>query len=870
MSFKAFDLIPVLEKIATSSSDKPKTIECLDCAAQNLFIGTADCYVFHYVFDDTVSPLGRTTFQCSLLTHKHIGMKKPIQQVVTAPTINRLLVLCDGIILMFSMFELEIIVSGFKDKLKGVNFIAKNENPNNFDPFAVEICISIARKKSIQIVSVTENKIIPLKEITLAEPPFFMAADAGAICVALSNQYRYCMVNALNAKVQELFHYEAERTKGLIMRIRTEEFLLNGPTDLMGMFVTSEGTSQRAPLTWSFSVEALGYSFPYVVALGTNIIAIYSIVSQDNKAQRQTVTFKGGKLLLNYENKVFVCSNKELYCLVQLPYKKQIEMLLAEKKVNEALHLAHIAMETETGSERDSNLLSQVQQQAGFIYFSEGCFRDAGELMIDGGLDPRELIVLFPSLLISSWTFLPSRDLHNIKDVNGLMKGSKTFMAEAKNFLLSFLEDSRRRQIYVECKVEVDTALLKLYAEINSPKLLELVTTENYCAVEDTEPCLMKYKRYHATALFHIYHNEPQKALDFWKRLCFGELVDETFPGLPCVASFLSSVQDYDLLWNHVPWLLEKNQEIAIKVFTERPSNEPHHDSMTHTRIVEYLQQKFPVAQITYLEFLIFTKKIDKEKFHTHLALLYLEQVFSARRDPSSSVETIQKAREKLRNLLEMSKLYRVSHILSKITEDSDLDAEAAILYGKMEQHDKALKILVYKLNDFKGAVRYCNINSKDRDQNYRAKLFHALLLVYLKPDKDIEPFVQPAISLLNSHMQDFDTVEVLRLIPEEWSIGVLSRFLTGSVRSSLHKSRNIRIQSELEKQNHLKVKVASVVSQKGTFSINEERLCQACRRPFNDPAVARYPNGVLTHVHCARNKNVCPLTGRVFSATEQ
>lgn len=46
-------------------------------------------------------------------------------------------------------------------------------------------------------------------------------------------------------------------------------------------------------------------------------------------------------------------------------------------------------------------------------------------------------------------------------------------------------------------------------------------------------------------------------------------------------------------------------------------------------------------------------------------------------------------------------------------------------------------------------------------------------------------------------------------------------------------------------------------------------RLCQACRRPFNDPAVARYPNGVTTHIHCARNKTVCPVTGHVFSSKE-
>ncbi|KXJ14499.1 Transforming growth factor-beta receptor-associated protein 1 [Exaiptasia diaphana] len=278
------------------------------------------------------------------------------------------------------------------------------------------------------------------------------SADGGAVCVALSNQFQYAMVNILNSKVQELFHYEPESTKGVIIRVGPEEFLLNGPTDLMGMFVTSEGTSQRAPLSWSNSIEALGYSFPYVISLGNNVLTAHSIVSQDSKTQRQVITFKGGRMLLNYENKVFVCSQKELYCLVPIPYKKQIEALLADKKVNEALQLAHIAMETAIGEDRDEKLLSEVQQQAGFVYFSEGVFADAADLMLEGGLDPREIITLFPSLLTSSWTFLPSKDIHSIKDISGLMKGSKTFMAEAKNFLLSFLEESRQRSCYQLCK----------------------------------------------------------------------------------------------------------------------------------------------------------------------------------------------------------------------------------------------------------------------------------------------------------------------------------------------------------------------------------------------------------------------------------
>ena len=38
------------------------------------------------------------------------------------------------------------------------------------------------------------------------------------------------------------------------------------------------------------------------------------------------------------------------------------------------------------------------------------------------------------------------------------------------------------------------------------------------------------------------------------------------------------------------------------------------------------------------------------------------------------------------------------------------------------------------------------------------------------------------------------------------------------------------------------------------------------CNRVFSDPSFVRYPNGILVHVHCAKNKHICPVTGRLFS----
>ena len=44
-----------------------------------------------------------------------------------------------------------------------------------------------------------------------------------------------------------------------------------------------------------------------------------------------------------------------------------------------------------------------------------------------------------------------------------------------------------------------------------------------------------------------------------------------------------------------------------------------------------------------------------------------------------------------------------------------------------------------------------------------------------------------------------------MKLIPEEWSIGLISQFLSGSVRLSLHKSRNTKILRSLARGENIK-----------------------------------------------------------------
>lgn len=56
--------------------------------------------------------------------------------------------------------------------------------------------------------------------------------------------------------------------------------------------------------------------------------------------------------------------------------------------------------------------------------------------------------------------------------------------------------------------------------------------------------------------------------------------------------------------------LLSLNIKFFIQIFTERPTNEPPSERMRPDTVIDYLH-RFPLAVITYLEYLVFQKKLE-------------------------------------------------------------------------------------------------------------------------------------------------------------------------------------------------------------------------------------------------------------------
>ncbi|KAM8821907.1 transforming growth factor-beta receptor-associated protein 1 [Eudromia elegans] len=862
MSVKAFKLVSAVEREMLMGDKTHINIECIECCGKNLYIGTNDCFIYHFLLDEKISTGGKVTFAATKQLHKYLGFKKSVSELKAASALTRLLVLCDNTITLVNMMNLEPVPTGAR--IKGAVTFTLNENPVSGDPFCVEVCIISVKRRTIQVFMVFEDRVQIVKEVFTPEQPYAVAIDGHYLCLALTTQY--IILNYNTGSSQDLFPYCSDEKRPIVKRIGRQEFLLAGPGGL-GMFATVDGISQRAPVHWSENVIGAALCFPYVVALDEEFITVHSMLDQQ---QKQTLPFKEGHILQDFEGRVIVATNKGVYILVPLPLEKQIQDLLASHRVEEALVLAKGARRN-IPKEKFQVMYKRILQQAGFIQFAQLQFLEAKELFRSGQLDVRELISLYPFLLPPSSSFIRSHPpLHEYADLNQLTQGDQEKMTKCKRFLMSYLNEVRSTDVANGYKEDIDTALLKLYAEANHESLLDLLVSENFCLLTDSAAWLEKHKKYFALGLLYHYNGQDAAALQLWVKIVNGDIQDSTRSDLyEYVVDFLTFCSDHDLVWKYSEWVLQKNEEVGVQIFTKRPLEEQE-KNMNPDDIISCLN-KYPKSLVKYLEHLVLERKIEKEKYHTHLAVLYLEAILHLKSVATDNCTETTELLAKLRSLLQKSDLYRIHFILDKI-RGTDLHMESAILYGKLEEHEKALHILVHELQDFRAAEEYCVWSSERRGQRYRQRLFHMLLGAYLGGGAAGGALVAAAVDLLNGRAAEFDAALVLQLVPESWSVQLLSPFLAGAVRQSVHARRMTRIALGLAQAENLIYKHEKVKHKGAPILLSDKKVCQVCQKPFCEPAFVRDPHGGMCHTHCAANRhlnsNVTPCSSNSSNQT--
>ena len=440
------------------------------------------------------------------------------------------------------------------------------------------------------------------------------------------------------------------------------------------------------------------------------------------------------------------------------------------------------------------------------------------------------------------------------------------------NFVKRYLGAWRQRKGFgsiadeVEVFLTVDAALLRVLLEQDKrdpsrPSRPSPTRIELYALVDSGVDCfdhaiilLEQYKRLFVLSRLYQSRTMARKVLETWRRIIEGErdegggLVD----GENRVRGYLAMIKDTGLVDEYGTWLARRRPALGVQVFT----NESSRIKWEPQQVVMLLRRKAPDAVKVYLEHLVFGKK--HFQYANDLITYYLDNVLhvlgssdEARGILSQSYESYRALRppkptyqhfisenaaptpwwhDRLR-LLELiggshgsDFSYDVGNLLSRIEPfEQDLVPESIILDGRQGRHRQALRLLIHGLGDYHTAVNYCLLGGASifhpssgssvtpaPSQKEQAVLFGYLLTEFLRIE-DASDRLERTSELLERFGLWYDVRDVLELIPDSWSVELVSGFLVNSFRQLIHERREATVTKALRGAENLQIAAAFI-----------------------------------------------------------
>ncbi|XP_047466279.1 transforming growth factor-beta receptor-associated protein 1 isoform X2 [Mugil cephalus] len=837
MAFRAFRQAHVYEKQAVSKDKAKSSIQCLECYDRNVYIGTKDATVQHLILTSSsngdLSPGQSKTREGRA---RKLGSSNSVIQLRAVPLFNHLLVLWDRSVTALNMFSLEPVPT--LRKIQDVSLFEVCDSSLGTEPAAcVEMVTTSSRRKVIRIHAVGVDRWEVVKEVSLLQDPMALAVDGESLCVASSDKYLLCDIQT--GSKEELFPHNHSRQHVVVTSVGRGEFLLKGPENL-GMFVMKTGICRRPPLQWPQEVLAAGVCFPYVLTLQPQMLSVYSMLDQQCK---QTVSIIGAKGLLSTPDGVLVFTEGDIFSLSLVPLEEQIQTLAGHERVEEALSLLEgVQSHRPVDSHKWQELHKAITCLAGFVHFYQEGFSQARDLFIKGDLDPREIICLYPSMQSCLSEDFQSRphQANKGRDLQVLWQEDRNTFLHYLAFLGDFLRAVRGTEQGLKSSKEVDSALLRLYAELeDTENLQQLVTLPNECSLDWCVPVLEQHDRFFALGSLYESQGMEIDAIKTWVKIADGFQNDPSCSDVyGHIVRTLTQLEDKETVWTFADWALQRNQEAGVQVFVKRPP-----DGRFETQDVLALLEKYPLALLLYLEFLIRDLNSEEESHHSRLALAYVTQTLQEEEETESNARV---TRRKLQQLLWESKFYDNSTVYERV-KSTALHPEKAILLGRTGEHSKALQVLVHQEGDLQAAEAYCCRAAQGQDSQARQVLLLTLLQIYLA-SRDL---AGAAVDLLNSHGRDFEVEEVIQLLPESWSVQLVSRFLVGSLRASFHQKQMARLQRALAQAELSTHKVIWMQASKTQIRVDKGLKCRVCQRDLAQPQFAYNLRGELMHTSC-------------------
>ncbi|KAI8067557.1 CNH domain-containing protein [Gongronella butleri] len=683
--------------------------------------------------------------------------------------------------------------------------------------------------------------------------------------------------------------------KPMVTKIPNNEMLL--ARDNISIFLGLDGTpTRKVGIEWTGTPEQIGYSYPYVIAILPKHVEVRNIQSL---ALVQQIDLASAKFL-NQGKLVYVATTSQIWRLTPFSFSSQLDQLVEKHAYEEAVSLLEQidAVLVENKEEK----LRMIRTAYAHDLFVHGDYDTSLSLFQSLDTAAAEVISLYPAIISGklaketdeehdhhldpdSPLSPPLRKSAALADVERPASRASTVLSnsarsqsttttpskepvpltgihlhDAITCLVHFLADRRqklakRMQAHENGNMPddtlneatlVDTTLMKAYMLTNDALVGPLLRVHNHCDVQECEAILLEKSKYKEMVDLYNCKGLHSKALDLLSRL--GQQADGPLRGVVPTIRYLQrlGLEHFDLVLKYSQWVLKADPVLGMDIFIDDLAEV---DLFPRERVLQHLASIADALMIQYLEYIIDELKDSTPAFHNRLAIAYLDQIKMDKTDDDKV-----HLRSKLLQFLINSTCYKAEKILTRLPLN-DLFEERAILLSRIGQHDQALDIYVYKLQNYAMAEEYCSKIYKD-DPAMGSEMYLTLLRVYLQPSHTSrqdarQPLLEPALRLLAHHGSHINAAHVLAILPADTPLQGLFPFFEKYIRES-HRARNKnRVVKNLLKAEQFQAEQQLAWQQSRSVKITEDRMCPQCNKRIGNSVFAVFPNSVVVHYSC-------------------
>ncbi|KAK3141003.1 hypothetical protein QOZ80_5AG0408810 [Eleusine coracana subsp. coracana] len=881
----------------------PLTVRAAALSGHLLYLGTGGgkLLLFSLHDEEAASP--------DFLRLLPIGATLPVSAIIPLPSVARILVLAQGILLLADpLLSRPVRRLG---SLRNVSAVAAHATADPSSP-SCSVAVAVGKKLLRVDLELRDGDELDVQTREIAAPVDDVKALAWVgDSVFVATAMGYSLFSSGDGQGVDIFTVPESSDQPRVKPLSGgEEVMLL--VDNVGVVVGTFGQPVGSSLVFNTTPHCIAEVFPYVVVAGDSKVDVYR---RRNGAHLQTIPFARsgpGVLIVASDDDgrgkelLVIATAYKVFCYRKVSAVEQIKASLRRKNYKEAISLLE---EFETDGEISKDMISFVHAQLGFLLFFDLRFEDAvNHFLLSETLQPSEI---FPFIMRdpNRWSDLvprkrywglhpPPKPLEEVIDDGLVTIQQALFLKKAgvdtvvdEDFLsnppsradllelairniIRFLCASRMKNLSFPEMEGVDTLLMYLYRALDLVDDMEkLASSQNSCIVDELESLLDDSGHLRTLAFLYGSKGMCSKALAIWRVLArnYGaglwkdlsengsdeiSIDKKSSEGIAAIeaSKILKTSSDEELILEHLGWIADIDQELAIAVLT----SDMRGKQLSPEKVIASVDSEKVVIHQRYLQWLIEDQSCDDSHYHTSYALLlaqsamkavHMEAKYGGKDDKEidSDVQFIYSLRDRLQLFLQASDLYDPEEVLDVIAE-SELWLEKAILYRKMGQENIVLQILALKLEDSEAAEQYCAEIGRD-------DAYIQLLGLYLDPQNGKEPMFTAAVRLLHNHGKSLDPLQVLERLSPDMPLQLASDTILRMLRARVHHHRQGQIVHNLSRATNLDARLTRLEERSRNVQLTDESICDSCRARLGTKLFVMYPDDSVVCYRCYRNQ---------------